>query len=143
MSRALETLGKYKYLLLLLLLGLILLLWPTGGGGGAAPDEGRTEAEARLEAVLGEVSGAGRVSVLLCSHKRRRGFKGEPSPGVPPFLFFTLLRVRRYAGWWSLPCPAIRPHFFGACPKKRCRAAKEKRFFYLGGSTIRVSATGR
>lgn len=64
MSRALETLGKYKYLLLLLLLGLILLLWPTGGGGGAAPDEGRTEAEARLEAVLGEVSGAGRVSVL-------------------------------------------------------------------------------
>ena len=63
MSRALETLGKYKYLLLLLLLGLILLLWPTGGGGGAAPDEGRTEAEARLEAVLGEVSGAGRVSV--------------------------------------------------------------------------------
>ena len=64
MSRALETLGKYKYLLLVLLLGLILLLWPTGGGGGAAPDEGRTEAEARLEAVLGEVSGAGRVSVL-------------------------------------------------------------------------------
>ena len=78
---------------------------------------------------------------FLCLLKRRRGFKGEPSPGVPPFLFFTLLRVRRYAGWWSLPCPAIRPHFFGACPKKRCRAAKEKRFFYLGGSTIRVSAT--
>ena len=65
---------------------------------------------------------------FLCLLKRRRGFKGEPSPGVPPFLFFTLLRVRRYAGWWSLPCPAIRPHFFGACPKKRCRAAKEKRF---------------
>ena len=39
-----------------------------------------------------------------------------------------------------MACPAIRPHFFGACPKKRCRAAKEKRFFYLGGSTIRVSA---
>ena len=34
MSRALETLGKYKYLLLLLLLGLILLLWPTGRGPG-------------------------------------------------------------------------------------------------------------
>ena len=42
-----------------------------------------------------------------------------------------------------MPCPAIRPHFFGACPKKRCRAAKEKRLFYLGGSTIRVSATSR
>ena len=63
---------------------------------------------------------------LLCSFKRRRGSKGEPSPGVPPFL--CLLRVRRYAGRWSLACPAIRPHFFGACPKKRCRAAKEKRF---------------
>ena len=40
-----------------------------------------------------------------------------------------------------MACPAFRPHFFGACPKKRCRAAKEKRFFYPGGSTIRVSAT--
>ena len=38
------------------------------------------------------------------------------------------MRVRRYAGRFSLPFPAIRPHFFGACPKKRCRAAKEKRF---------------
>ena len=36
--------------------------------------------------------------------------------------------MRRYAGRWSLSCPAIRPHFFGACPKKRCRAAKERRF---------------
>ena len=76
---------------------------------------------------------------LLCLFERRRGSKGEPSPGVPPF-FFTLLRVRRYVGRWSLACPAIRPHFFGACPKKRCRAAKERRLFYLGGSTIRVSA---
>ena len=41
------------------------------------------------------------------------------------------LRVRRYVGWWSMACPAFRPHFFGACPKKRCRAAKEKRFFAL------------
>ena len=57
---------------------------------------------------------------------------------VPPCL--CLLRVRRYVGWGSMACPAFRPHFFGACPKKRCRAAKEKRLFYLGGSTIRVSA---
>ena len=28
-----------------------------------------------------------------------------------------------------MACPAFRPHFFGACPKKRCRAAKEKRLF--------------
>ena len=78
----------------------------------------------------------------LCFIKRRRGSKGEPSPGVPPsFLFLHFLRVRRYFGRWSLPCPAFRPHFFGACPKKRCRAAKEKRFFYPGVSTIRVSAS--
>ncbi len=63
---------------------------------------------------------------LLCFIKRRRGSKGEPSPGVPPY--FTLVRARRYFGRRSLACPAIRPHFFGACPKKRCRAAKEKRF---------------
>ena len=31
----------------------------------------------------------------------------------------------------AMACPAFRPHFFGACPKKRCRAAKEKRFFTL------------
>ena len=53
------------------------------------------------------------------------------------------LRVRRYVGRWLMACPAIRHYFFGACPKKRCRAAKEKRFFYPGGSTIRVSAASR
>ena len=58
---------------------------------------------------------------------------------VLPCLCF--VRVRRYVGWGSMACPAVRPHFFGACPKKRCRAAKEKRFYYPGGSTIRVSAT--
>ena len=57
---------------------------------------------------------------------------------VLPCLCF--VRVRRYVGWGSMACPAFRPHFFGACPKKRCRAAKEKRLFYPGGSTIRVSA---
>ncbi len=46
-------------------------------------------------------------------------------------LSLCFLRVRRYVGWESLACPAIRPHFFGACPKKRCRAAKEKRLFTL------------
>ena len=38
------------------------------------------------------------------------------------------MRVRRFLGRYSLPPAAIRPHFFGACPKKRCRAAKERRF---------------
>ena len=38
------------------------------------------------------------------------------------------LRVRRYVGRWIVAPAAFRPHFFGACPKKRCRAAKERRF---------------
>ena len=54
------------------------------------------------------------------------GLRGNPRRGFP--LFFWFVRVRRYVGRFSLACPAIRPHFFGACPKKRCRAAKEKRF---------------
>ncbi len=86
------------------------------------------------------------------------GLRGNPRRGFPLLFILGFVRVRRYAGRWSLPpaafrphffgaCPKkrcraakVRPHFFGACPKKRCRAAKEKRFFYPGGSTIRVSA---
>ena len=63
MSRLIENVSKYKYLLFLLLLVLVLLLWPTGSGG-VQEQAGRTEPEARLETVLGEISGAGRVSVL-------------------------------------------------------------------------------
>ena len=63
------------------------------------------------------------------AHKRSgSGFKGETLSRGFPLLFLLFVRVRRYVGRWSLACPAIRPHFFGACPKKRCRAAKEKRF---------------
>ena len=69
---------------------------------------------------------------------QENGAHAQSANEVPPCLCF--VRVRRYVGRWFLACPAFRPHFFGACPKKRCRAAKEKRFFYLGGSTIRVSA---
>ena len=67
------------------------------------------------------------------------GLRGNPRGGCPLFLYSSACAPFYWVG--SLPCPAIRPHFFGACPKKRCRAAKEKRLFYPGGSTIRVSAT--
>ena len=67
------------------------------------------------------------------------GLRGNPRRGFPRFLYSSACAPFYWVG--SLPCPAIRPHFFGACPKKRCRAAKEKRLFYPGGSTIRVSAT--
>ena len=85
-----------------------------------------------------EMGWNGQGQAVYCPRKRRTR-KGANE--VPPCLCF--VRVRRYVGRWSLACPAIRPHFFGACPKKRCRAAKEKRFFYPGGSTIRVSAASR
>ena len=68
--------------------------------------------------------GTGRTSAVYCQRKRRTRVKRKTRR---PCL--CLLRVRRYVGRWSMACPAIRPHFFGACPKKRCRAAKEKRFF--------------
>ena len=75
--------------------------------------------------------------------KAQEGVQGGTLAGGSPFSFRRFVRVRRYVGRWSVACPAFRPHFFGACPKKRCRAAKEKRLFYPGGSTIRVSATSR
>ena len=88
----------------------------------------------------GRASGrAPQSAELSCAHKSAGGGpRGNPRRGFP--LFFTLLRVRRFIGRWSMAPAAFRPHFFGACPKKRWRAAKEKRFFYPGGSTIRVSA---
>ena len=42
----------------------------------------------------------------FCSHKRRRGFKGEPSPGVPPFLFVALYVCADTLGGFR--CPVLR-----------------------------------
>ncbi len=66
MSGVLEKLEKYKYLLLMLLLGLILILLPTGSkdSGQTAYNSTATEAEARLESVLGTIEGVGHISVL-------------------------------------------------------------------------------
>ena len=76
----------------------------------------------------GRASGrAPQSAELSCAHKSAGGGpRGNPRRGFP--LLFTLLRVRRFIGRWSMAPAAFRPHFFGACPKKRCRAAKEKRF---------------
>ena len=46
-----------------------------------------------------------------------RGSKRETLSRGFPLLVFRLVRVRRYVGRFSLPCPAIRPHFF--CLAKR------------------------
>lgn len=66
MSGVLEKLEKYKYLLLMLLLGLILILLPTGSkdSGQTVNSSTATEAEARLESVLGTIEGVGRIGVL-------------------------------------------------------------------------------
>ncbi|HJB57537.1 MAG TPA: hypothetical protein H9714_08295, partial [Candidatus Flavonifractor intestinipullorum] len=67
-------LWKYRYVLLVVLVGAVLLLLPTGGGAsaqpdgtaaGAALDYDPSELEARLEAVLSRVEGAGEVEVVL------------------------------------------------------------------------------
>ena len=64
---------------------------------------------------------------LSCAHKSAGGgLRGNPRRGFP--LLFTFVRVRRYVRWGIVAPAAVRPHFFGVCPKKRCRAAKERRF---------------
>lgn len=63
MTFSFKSLAKYKYMIILGVCALVLLLLPMGSG---EPDSIAQGDEARLESVLGEVSGAGRVSVL-CS----------------------------------------------------------------------------
>ncbi len=66
-------LGKLKYPILVLLLGLLLLALPPRGEKTAEPVEEAQEGveddvaavEARMERILGEIEGAGRVRVML------------------------------------------------------------------------------
>ena len=63
---------------------------------------------------------AERGTLFMLTKDQEGGLRGKPYQGVSPlYLFLRFVRVRRYAGRGSLPCPAFRPHFFGACPKKR------------------------
>ena len=78
---------------------------------------------------------------LLCSHKRRRGFKGEPSPGVPPFFWACTCAPLLWAGVFT-PCCHSTP-FLWCLPKETVSSRQRKALFYPGGSTIRVSATSR
>ena len=76
----------------------------------------------------------------LCSHKRRRGSKGEPSPGVPPLFFCACtcapIRWEVVVGLFCHSTP-----FLWCLPKETVSSRQRKALFYLGGSTIRVSAT--
>lgn len=66
MTFSLKALGKYKYILLVLFCAVVLLLLPTGSS--STDDGGASEDESRLEYVLSQVDGAGRVRVL-CSEE--------------------------------------------------------------------------
>ena len=68
--------AKYKYPILILLVGLGLMLLPTGEKMPETELPAETtpepmDLEARLEAILSQISGAGRVSVLLTEDEGR------------------------------------------------------------------------
>lgn len=78
-KKPLEVLSKYKFVLLAAALGAALLLWPaktpetaespparTDGGAGTARDM-----EESMENILAEISGVGRVDVMLTLHSGR------------------------------------------------------------------------
>ena len=79
------------------------------------------------------------AELSLCSHKRRRGSKGEPSPGVPPFLYVCTCAPIRWEGVDGLPC--LSTPFLWCLPKETVSSRQRKALFYPGGSTIRVSAS--
>ncbi|MCL2085301.1 MAG: hypothetical protein FWH06_08625 [Oscillospiraceae bacterium] len=71
---AAKILGRYKYVLIVIAVGLALILWPNAPPAEREPERSREGAgeweeseslERRIEETLSEVSGVGRVSVLL------------------------------------------------------------------------------
>ncbi len=75
----------------------------------------------------------------LCLLKRRRGSKGEPSPGVPPFLYVCTCAPIRWEVFVGLSCRST--PFLWCLPKETVSSRQRKALFYPGGSTIRVSAS--
>ena len=71
MDRLKAAIGKYRYVLLVALAGLALMLLPTGAAEETpAPTAPAEESlEARLEAVLRRIDGAGEVAVLLTEER--------------------------------------------------------------------------
>ncbi len=83
LTKPLEILGRYKYVLLVVALGAALLAWPgsrkPGGSspGSALPEAGSAvpagrenlaDTERAMEEILGKISGVGRVDVMLTLH---------------------------------------------------------------------------
>lgn len=85
MSGMAQKLGKYKYLLLVLFVGLVLILLPGRSSESAALTAAQataTEEEARLEEVLGNITGVGAVSVLRSEEGAVVVCAGAASPQV-------------------------------------------------------------
>ncbi len=63
----------------------------------------------------------------LCFIKRRRGFKGEPSPGVPPFIFVSTCAPIRWEVFVSLSCDST--PFLWCLPKETVSSRQRKALF--------------
>ena len=121
-------LWKYRYVLLVVLVGAVLLLLPTGGGASAQPDGTAAGAaldydpsklEARLEAVLSRVEGAGEVEVVLTvrsgprqvlAEDRTQEREGDRESGEST----TVLLSRGSAGEETVAVEQRSPQFRGA-----------------------------
>ena len=121
-------LWKYRYVLLVVLVGAVLLLLPTGCGAraqpdgtaaGAALDYDPSELEARLEAVLSRVEGAGEVEVVLTvrsgprqvlAEDRTQEREGDRESGEST----TVLLSRGSAGEETVAVEQRSPQFRGA-----------------------------
>ena len=65
---------------------------------------------------------------LLCSHKRRRGSKGEPSPGVPPFLYVCACAPIR---WEVVVAPCCHSTPFLWCLPKETVSSRQRKALFL------------
>ena len=68
----------------------------------------------------------------LCSKKRRRGSKGEPSPGVPPFYVCACAPLRWAADRGDSASP---PHFFARAQRN---GVEPQRNALFGGGLYRI-----
>ena len=71
-KKLIQFLKKYRYVIVVLLAGIVLLVWPSQKPEPALPEEPQKEendygklVEKRLSVMLGKISGAGRVEVML------------------------------------------------------------------------------
>ena len=77
---------------------------------------------------------------LSCAHKSAGGGpRGNPRRGFPLFLYASACAPLRWEVFVTLSCDST--PFLWCLPKETVSSRQRKALFYLGGSTIRVSAT--